>query len=120
MPIIGLGRKRSFFFLSTPTWGSFASIQVNLTECLLSDLAESAASFSYRLATSYRVPLAEQMPWPDPSPEPGGAGAEKVGDGMGTGSPEAGKPELHSLATDLRVAVIRAAPRPPPVIRVPQ
>jgi hypothetical protein len=32
-----------------PTWGSFAPIQVGLTECLLSDIAENAVSFSYRL-----------------------------------------------------------------------
>jgi uncharacterized membrane protein YphA (DoxX/SURF4 family) len=30
------------------TWGRLASNQVNLTECLLSDIAENAASFSYQ------------------------------------------------------------------------
>jgi len=32
-----------------PDMGSFAPIQVNLTEYLLSDIAENAVSFSYRL-----------------------------------------------------------------------
>jgi hypothetical protein len=31
-----------------PGMSSFAPIQVNLTECLLSDIAENAVSFSYR------------------------------------------------------------------------
>jgi len=30
------------------TWGSLAPNQVNLTECLLSDIAENAVSFSYQ------------------------------------------------------------------------
>jgi hypothetical protein len=42
--------------LSTPppdveealTWGGFASVQVGLTECVLSDIAEDAVSFSNR------------------------------------------------------------------------
>ena len=32
-----------------PTWGGFAPIQVGLTECVLSDVAENAASFPYQL-----------------------------------------------------------------------
>jgi hypothetical protein len=31
----------------TLTWGSFVPIEVNLTECLLSDIAENEASFAY-------------------------------------------------------------------------
>jgi hypothetical protein len=31
-----------------PTWGGFNPIQVNLTECLLSDIAENAVSFPYQ------------------------------------------------------------------------
>ena len=34
-----------------PTWGGFAPIQVGLTECVLSDIAENAVSYSYRLST---------------------------------------------------------------------
>jgi hypothetical protein len=37
------------------TRGSLASNQVNLTECLLSDIAENAASFSYQLLSSSRA-----------------------------------------------------------------
>ena len=33
----------------SPTWGSFAPIQANLTECLLSDIVENAVSFPYQL-----------------------------------------------------------------------
>jgi hypothetical protein len=32
-----------------PTWGGFASIQVGLTECVLSDIAENAVSFPINL-----------------------------------------------------------------------
>jgi hypothetical protein len=31
-----------------PTWGGFNPIQVNLTECLLSDIGKNAVSFSYQ------------------------------------------------------------------------
>jgi hypothetical protein len=34
---------------TVPTWGSFAAIRANLTECHLSDVAENAVSFAYRL-----------------------------------------------------------------------
>jgi hypothetical protein len=36
------------------TWGGFSPIQVNLTECLLSDIAENAVSFSYQLINRMR------------------------------------------------------------------
>ena len=36
------------------TWGSFAPIQVNLTECLLSDIAEDAVYFSDQLIAARR------------------------------------------------------------------
>ncbi len=35
------------------TWGSLAPNQVNVTECLLSDIAENAVSFSYQRAFSF-------------------------------------------------------------------
>jgi hypothetical protein len=41
------------------TWGSLAPKQANLTECLLSDIAQNAVSFSYQHPT-YIDPAIEE------------------------------------------------------------
>jgi hypothetical protein len=46
-----------------PTWGGFASIQVDLTECLLSDIAENAASFPYQ-RSKYLITVPWEFNWP--------------------------------------------------------
>jgi hypothetical protein len=40
----------------SPTWGGFAPIQVGLTECALSDIAENAASFPYQQMSCSQAP----------------------------------------------------------------